>query len=122
MSSLSCFQKTLFAFYSVLVYLGTYSGTFTFSGFTSALVCLLVAPHLFLGIFSLCIVASTLELMLDLWGFFFLSQRDHLKIAQQFFQLVGESASECGMFEMFSPLCNPSYNINIYTIVSLSNC
>lgn len=24
---------------------------------------------------------------------------DHMKIAQQFFQLVGGSASECGMFE-----------------------
>ncbi|KAF2980255.1 hypothetical protein EK904_008190 [Melospiza melodia maxima] len=30
-----------------------------------------------------------------------MGSRDHLKIAQQFFQLVGESASECGMFEMF---------------------
>ena len=28
---------------------------------------------------------------------FFDFQRDHLKIAQQFFQLVGGSASECGM-------------------------
>lgn len=26
----------------------------------------------------------------------FVFQRDHLKIAQQFFQLVGGSASECG--------------------------
>lgn len=26
----------------------------------------------------------------------FIFQRDHLKIAQQFFQLVGGSASECG--------------------------
>lgn len=28
----------------------------------------------------------------------FMFQRDHLKIAQQFFQLVGGSASECGTF------------------------
>lgn len=28
--------------------------------------------------------------------FVILFQRDHLKIAQQFFQLVGGSASECG--------------------------
>lgn len=32
-------------------------------------------------------------------------QRDHMKIAQQFFQLVGGSASECGM-SMVCPL-NP---------------
>lgn len=30
-------------------------------------------------------------------SFFFL-QREHLKIAQQYFQLVGGSASECGMY------------------------
>lgn len=29
-------------------------------------------------------------------SFFF--QREHLKIAQQYFQLVGGSASECGMY------------------------
>lgn len=30
--------------------------------------------------------------------FFFFLQREHLKIAQQYFQLVGGSASECGMY------------------------
>lgn len=29
---------------------------------------------------------------------FFFLQREHLKIAQQYFQLVGGSASECGMY------------------------
>lgn len=30
--------------------------------------------------------------------FVFFLQREHLKIAQQYFQLVGGSASECGMY------------------------
>ena len=33
---------------------------------------------------------------LELWWFAFVFQREHLKIAQQYFQLVGGSASECG--------------------------
>lgn len=48
--------ENLFAFYSVLVYLGTYSGTFTFSGFTSAPVCLLFALHLFVRMYFHCVL------------------------------------------------------------------
>lgn len=36
-------------------------------------------------------------IFLKLFFVFFL-QREHLKIAQQYFQLVGGSASECGMY------------------------
>ena len=34
--------------------------------------------------------------ILQIWLIFF--QREHLKVAQQYFQLVGGSASECGKF------------------------
>lgn len=51
--------------------------------------------------------------------FVFFLQREHLKIAQQYFQLVGGSASECGMYSFLE---KESLCVLFLCILQLSSC
>lgn len=56
------------------------------------------------SVIAVCVLHLLCPVVQFLQCLVFISQRDHLKIAQQFFQLVGGSASECGMFFNFSDI------------------